>query len=532
MGNFTILPKLLYGILQALHHLYILETEKGKGRSSPAFSRKLNDLDRFVKPAQKNDGIIDKIKRINRLWLSNVTDSLASHYSECISAKFDILKTHEPCSSDIHKAMDIAKKWGMKNLGRKLNSAVIKKFERMVNANLLQNQSAPSSPLIRPPTPNATVPNSDVTRMSVSGNTSNKSTAPEFPFETGNSKIEINFLSEPSHLTSTPNPGAQNSSSVDRNSFHTSQTAGPSKISSLSESDWPTLGDASLSWEKPNSTGRSVQIRSMSDFSSPNSFIALRLEETSLDLPVQADLPSPSPKPKSLPKIKLARKVQNVTIAFPKSPPSQDTHREPTPVPSPPFNNSDLNFSKPKIRIHPNTRQKFQNWSLEKIDRPVLLFGDSNLKNIPPKDIPACVHVQCFPGAKFEHLDHLVQGYDHDTKPEMIIVSAGINSRTQNYLNTSKRLFERMRARILKKFPDSKLKIIELNFSSELEKKAQDQLEAINKGIWNEADFGRLQVVPAIPASKFKTDLTDHIHWTVETGTKLITHWCEFLHLN
>ena len=78
--------KVLFQVIQCLHHMSILQD----GKRTKAFPHKVNELNRFIRPAVPNPQIVDKIQAVNSAWASNMVQALLTHYQ-------DQLKTLKSC---------------------------------------------------------------------------------------------------------------------------------------------------------------------------------------------------------------------------------------------------------------------------------------------------------------------------------------------------------------------------------------------------------------------------------------------------
>ena len=72
--------KLVYGLLQCLHHLSLLSD--GVGAAARAFNRKARELDRFVRPALPGQKVRDAIQSVNNAWVAQTTQTLVTHYKD------------------------------------------------------------------------------------------------------------------------------------------------------------------------------------------------------------------------------------------------------------------------------------------------------------------------------------------------------------------------------------------------------------------------------------------------------------------
>lgn len=128
--NFALLVKAFYGLLQCFHHDYRLSSTVG---DSPAFLKKIKDLDSFVRPAGTNLKVQQKIKAVNRTWADQINITLLEHY---IDLKFELKDQITRLLSndlDVHKAKHIAISWAQRNYRKKLNNVSLDLFNSDVN---------------------------------------------------------------------------------------------------------------------------------------------------------------------------------------------------------------------------------------------------------------------------------------------------------------------------------------------------------------------------------------------------------------
>ena len=72
--------KIMFQILQCLHHLVMLQDDANTAGPRQAFFQKAKELDRFVRPAMPTRDLADKIKSINLAWAFEIRSTLVTHY--------------------------------------------------------------------------------------------------------------------------------------------------------------------------------------------------------------------------------------------------------------------------------------------------------------------------------------------------------------------------------------------------------------------------------------------------------------------
>jgi len=136
--------KLLYKLIQCLHHVTIINTQK-QGSFTKAFALKLRSLNDFVKPANSGPQIRIKIEQINRAWVQNTTHLLADHYTNSIFDLQNQIKALNLNQSIVQDLINQTIKRALRNFGSKLKSTTIKQFQQMLfQISKSHNPSAPS----------------------------------------------------------------------------------------------------------------------------------------------------------------------------------------------------------------------------------------------------------------------------------------------------------------------------------------------------------------------------------------------------
>ena len=126
--NFSATVKILYRLLQAIHHSAMLCCNE----LPPALKHKSEELQRFWKPAGISNEFKVSIQDITALYLGNAVKCLKDHYSRMIEDSIVKLTNHPLNREEFNKATAIAASWGRKNLGKKLSKDSLDKFNKMV----------------------------------------------------------------------------------------------------------------------------------------------------------------------------------------------------------------------------------------------------------------------------------------------------------------------------------------------------------------------------------------------------------------
>ena len=170
---------------------------------------------------------------------------------------------------------------------------------------------------------------------------------------------------------------------------------------------------------------------------------------------------------------------------------------------------------------HINTSRKMMDWKLN-VRKKWLIIGDSNLSRIPPFKNPD-LQIESYPGATFRHMEAVINKNTPSTDVEHVILSLGINGRTQNAKDTAIKQMQAALRAAKDKFPMAQIWVPEVNFSGRLPTKEQTQLTILNNHIST-----NLKHIPALSRSEFHTE-GDHVHWTADTAKSMLNHWLNFL---
>lgn len=166
---------------------------------------------------------------------------------------------------------------------------------------------------------------------------------------------------------------------------------------------------------------------------------------------------------------------------------------------------------------HIRTDRKQTDWSLN-LKRKFVIIGDSNVSRIPAFSIPD-LQIDSFPGAKFQHAGNLIEKATIALEPEVLVLSFGINNRSQRCLTSTNREIQRAYRMARTRLPHTEVVMPLVNFADGLPIEEQRYLEAINRFI-----SGNLNFVEALPSTQFQVE-SDLIHWTSATARAMLDHW-------
>lgn len=231
------LTKLLFQILQCVHHLSNIGHPPTEGIQTKAFIKKQSELDKFVRPAQETPdsefrGVYTKI--VNNFLLDTLA-ALAHHYL----ARLDVLSIQilkmGITPSELQTSFQIAMRWGRKNFRSKLSRRTVDTFHRYVekltsdlqsfshsNQNCTSHQSpAQGLPPVSFPFPTSP-PDSELSFFyspSPSNNLPDHSSKPLFSPSPPSLNPSSNSQTSTKTLPSQPEPQLANKTHPPRNSY-------------------------------------------------------------------------------------------------------------------------------------------------------------------------------------------------------------------------------------------------------------------------------------------------------------------------
>ena len=124
--------KIIFQILQCLHHLVMLKDDANTAGPREAFFQKAKELDRFVRPAMPTPDLADKIESINLAQAFEIRSILVTHYRTQLDFLSGSLTPWNLSATDCAQAKLKAKEWAKRNFGRKLKPQTLSEFDRRV----------------------------------------------------------------------------------------------------------------------------------------------------------------------------------------------------------------------------------------------------------------------------------------------------------------------------------------------------------------------------------------------------------------
>jgi hypothetical protein len=93
IGNNANLTKLLFQLLQIIHHISIMR-KQAEGSPVSTFLHKIAELDRFTRPARPHSDVIKRIQTLNRSWAKQVGVIVHNHYLTNLNSIISTLKNY------------------------------------------------------------------------------------------------------------------------------------------------------------------------------------------------------------------------------------------------------------------------------------------------------------------------------------------------------------------------------------------------------------------------------------------------------
>ena len=562
--------RILNHIITATHHLQNVMHSTG----APAgIARKTQELIKLIKPAQPTEKTTDLLRGNSLNWEYNTTLILEKHYTEALDAKK--LELSHCLTVDLEKAFSIAKKWAIKNLGKRLKSNTLEKAHNLIQSLRAEarldspphpppsNDPPPSpSPALTPALPQPSPPRTAVERANdhqQPTHTPNPPSSPPTSTPPGTAGARANDSEQPStplshppippsppvlplppplHLPTPPpppqrlnletrNPDNPNPNTTSRNNRITVEAqvlrgASPPNQTGLLDLSRENFPDLTRPQQKtpPQKSPRTRRTNAQQNTESPSQGPS---QNTSQPLPQRAGLRS-----RMVPKVVLNR-LETTTWRNP-----QHTGTEPaqsgansreretvntnsSATTSTQGGTDDQETSPPnQPRCNPAPDGKKANWTLEPT-QSILIIGDSNLAKITTYT-QENLQIESYPGMRFDHVGPLLEKTNRNEKVSHCIISVGINDRGRSGMDHTKKAINRSIKEAKNTFPCASIIIPLINYSTRLSPGEKQQLDRINQ------EISKKLHIPKLEQTNFKTK-PDNIHWLPTTGDAILAHW-------
>ena len=157
MDKFQILTRFYYQLIQFIHHYGVAQKQVENERFwSKAFAKKIEDLNKFVKPAKPNETVKSTINTINTRWALEMNKTLKQHYNHQIDETLKQIRQTQLPENKRTEAKNVAINWAKKRFKKKLTVETLNSFNRATQsptsnmANRIQNR-AQNSDATKPP---------------------------------------------------------------------------------------------------------------------------------------------------------------------------------------------------------------------------------------------------------------------------------------------------------------------------------------------------------------------------------------------
>jgi len=139
--------KAFYQVLQLLHHIGVVR-EQAVGILPKSFSKKIDHLNAFVRPARPDSSINQQIKATNLAWATDMGQILLDHYQTTLNKIIQTLSNSSISKDNFLAAKQTALLWGKRNFGNKLQSSTVVKFGNIIS-NLSSSHKSPTQDTTR-----------------------------------------------------------------------------------------------------------------------------------------------------------------------------------------------------------------------------------------------------------------------------------------------------------------------------------------------------------------------------------------------
>ena len=467
-ANFSLLVKTLFGLLQCLHHGSIQKNQV-TGQFGKAFHLKINELNRFVKPARTNPSVQQAIQNVNLRWASEIGKTLARHYADSLTKLKDtaqqLLLDH---NLDIERAKQIALSWAQRNYKKKLDKSTVDNFKTIV-LELVNSDPETSS---RP------VPSAYQKRTSPHGHgTTTVTLTPPFRPAPAVASTSANYTS-PSYADVTLSGSKTAASPL--------TVGGVSRV--MAKSTTPSVGNRTPSPLAQPAPTRLLRGQNCTKRRTGNSGKDLR--------------------------------------------PTRLTYREHSPPKGSTNTTCDGNPEdhSPLWRA-PNTHYKDRDWVFPVIPRlaRTLVIGTSNISNMTERPADPTLALFSFPGAKFRNFTALFKKASIYPHVERVVFCCGVNDRSSSPDTYVFPELKRALAGARRVFPEATVFFVSPQCDAALPDGEVQNLARINQLVGRDRTIpGMVHLIPPIATRSFRT-VHDKIHWTKNTASCLLKHWLQFI---
>ncbi|KAL3965733.1 hypothetical protein ACER0C_031832 [Sarotherodon galilaeus] len=508
--QFGRLVRKMHGVIKMVHHLQNVAVKPGENTEPRMISRMVEVLSDMIKPAAPTERTLSLIQANAKNWGHTTCQILMEHYEAGLADLLEELS--ELLVPDWKPAFEVAECWAKRNLSR-ITQAVLEHAEALITTVAEDGQHGQiqvPQQTERPAQPE--VPQARGTSTAT----------------TTTSRVSTTTSKERRYLIRQRGP---------RQGPKVMVSAETMTDSGVQDEDWPQVGSHA---EPPKERRRVRQRRDQEAFLEVIPENAEDQEES--EVPVYR---SEHPELEALfdEMQREEEAAEAAAAALHSSAQDEDleqadiqvspvlrvsqveVHREEDSAHSDDlFEDSFDHFTSPepprfRVKHHPNTQRKLTDWSLE-VEKKWLIMGDSNVCRFPDF-LNSNLQVDSFPGAHFRHAQALMEKTTPppDLVVEKIILSFGINSRANKSKETTVKNLQGALRSAKRKFPYAEIWIPLINFSPNLPREEQENLQTLNEHL-----IRNMPYIPLLPEEDFETELDD-VHWTSDTARAMFEHW-------
>lgn len=541
--DFSAKVRVIHRLIKAVHHLKNVTSDN----HPPSLNKITNNLKTVIKPAVPTKQTQTRIEENAKNWANTTIMILRQHYTQ--SVQEEIISLSEFSKQDWEGPFEIAASWARRNLGRRLQPDSLEQARAEIVAKWCDQGPTTATDEEGTTTTTTREPRGCVMRLQ-------------------QDTIELlNEVTQPNVLITQPTQKPTGTGRMVTISAQVHAPPAPCKTSTTTAAtmtdhvtgDWSPFHEEQQQPEReptPSPPLGPLQ-PTEPDLETPKDqrvcrFFASLQETTSLKHP--RPLSIQTPQPDQVPHAEVldltqgestptrTERIGAVKVAKPQTashlgPPRsgldrlnscvqtrlqvQTAERSPSLSPSLPSAPASPGQQVRTPTRHPNTYKKLTDWHLHVRD-PCLIVGDSNVSKLPPFAAD-CLQIDSFPGAKWWHAENILQKATTDTTVTSLILSFGINNRSQRDKNVPILELKRVLKAARDKFPEADIYVPEVNFSSTLPQVEQDTLLYMNTFI-----TGLKEHIPALTPDSFSTE-DDDVHWSHETAEAMLQHWEKYV---
>ncbi|XP_025760469.1 uncharacterized protein LOC109200623 [Oreochromis niloticus] len=480
--DFSKKVRIIHRLIKTVHHLKNVTSDT----YPPSLNKIAHNLKTVIKPAVPTKHTQNKIEENAKNWARTTMVILRQHYTQSVEEE---LKALSECSKqDWEGPFEIATSWAKRNLGRRLQPDSLEQARAEIVAKLGDLGTATSTEE-GPPAPRTTSKTTTATMTDhVAGDWSPSSEMEQ------EQERDLTPSSPPeSSQPAEPNLATPKEQRVLR--FAASIPETPSQERPCSPSTQPPQSGEMMDTEGLDLTQGEVTPKKTKRV---NTLTVAKPQPVSHPGPSRSGLDRLTSCVQTRLQLQAAEEESSSSSSLPPSPASPGQQvRTPT--------------------RHPNTHRKLRDWHLH-VKEPWLVVGDSNVSRLPPFAADS-LQIDGFPGAKWWHAEYLLEKATIATPVTKLILSFGINNRSQRDKNMPVVELKRALKVARQKFPEANIYVPEINFSSALPQVEKDTLMYLNTFITGLKDH-----IPALTSDIFTTE-EDDIHWSYGTSEAMLQHW-------